>query len=136
MSILLDLLLEADKWYDNHYFRLTEPRLVHVMIGWEPTNNYYGSSKVHRAKYAPLRLKKGNEIHWLAGGIFAVQKGKEGLMMSLEKPEEKNPFEKNYGGDPRQYSFSDYLKLVKDGKLEEITKEDATKTKYKTSWDK
>lgn len=129
MKILEQLLAEESKWYDNNYYKVVKPIDAHQHDGWEQTNAYYGSSRISKAKFKPVKLNKGDEIHSLVGGTFVVKKG-EGHQARLEKPEDKHPFERS-NGNQREEQYHALEKLVKDGTLEKLSKDTAQKAHYK-----
>ena len=115
---------------ENKYYEVTAPMTVYAKAGMKASNEYYGSSRVHRAVWEPMKLDVGDEIHWLVGGLFAVKDGK-GHFIMLTKPADKSAFEKSYG-DPHQQRTQEIKKLVSDGSIDSITREEATKAKYLT----
>lgn len=66
----------------NNYYAVTQPITVYAHAGWKASNEYYGSSRLHRAQWEPMKLDIGDEIHWLAGGMFAVKDGKGHFMQT------------------------------------------------------
>lgn len=115
----------------NNYYTVTQPMTVYAHAGWKASNEYYGSSRLHKAQWEPMKLEIGDEIHWLAGGMFAVKDGK-GHFMQFMKPTERGAFEKSYGGSHDSERSQEIKKLMKDDSLEKIDKSEASKPKYLT----
>jgi hypothetical protein len=117
----------------NQYFRVTEPLKVWALAGHVPSNHYYGASRMYAPKYKEVTLKVDDEIHWLLGGLFAVEVYNDGEAgevrdIRLTPPEDFSPFEKNYGGGGNPTN-SAVKKMLDDGKLLRLAAADAAVVK-------
>ena len=114
----------------NTFYRVLKPVKSWKLSGYTPSNEYYGSSRIHRAKYEPIELEADDEIHRLVGGLFFVQLFNEGSTQKpgiseavsegrMTKPnEDRSAFEKSYSYDDPNVDVLN--KLVADGSIEKI----------------
>lgn len=127
-------LLDLYEDFGNQYYRVEKPITVWALKGHEPSNHYYGASRLHKPVYEEKDLERDDEIHSLHGGVFAVELFNESSngkvsAIQLTKPKEFSPFEKNYGiyDDPNKSTIEKYLK---SGHLVKISVKEKTNTKY------
>ena len=115
----------------NSYYRVEKPFKVWALKGYKPSNHYYGSARLHKPEYEILDLEKDDEIHDLVGGTFAVTVFDDGVNVyeiSVSKPEDFSPFEKNYGSANKRQSWDS---LISSGSIVEIKPTEAEKVKYR-----
>lgn len=132
---LLSLLLEATI-RQNAFFKVEKAFTVWALKHYKPSNEYYGSARIHKPVYEKLELESDDEIHWLHGGLFGVQlfnedhngapgHSEKNHMIRLDAPKENSGKENWY-----LYVGHDLQKLVNAGTLSLLPQEQAAKVKY------
>lgn len=121
----------------NMYFKVLKPIKVWALTGYKPSNHYYGSARIQQPQYKEVELETDDEIHYLVGGIFAVQlfnednNGNPGYSekvweVRLREPEDFSPFEKKPMGwndqsnVAKQYVSSKNLEMIPNGKQTQV----------------
>ena len=125
MKLIRSLLEELSP---NTYFRVEDHMPAWFPAGYKRTNASFGSSRISRMSYKEGELEPGDEIHSLQGGLFAIQDSRS-TQIRLQGPSDIMPFER--GPNP-QAERSGWLKrLLQDGKITQIDRDDAISVKYR-----
>lgn len=98
--------------FGNRYYRVQRSFVVFALIGHSKSNTYVGSSMLCGNVYRRLTLTRGDEVHALAGGVFAITKDGHSFSVTLTLSE-KHPFEKVYYTAPQQWPLEN-LRLIAD----------------------
>lgn len=116
---------------ENQYFEIQIDTPVHVLQGTKPINHYYGSSQFHSPVYNEYWAEPGDQLHFLVGGLFLVQRvtGKA-TRARLTPPEDFSPFEKNYSGSYTDPNAAVLRKLETGGDIMQVNPSYAIKAKY------
>lgn len=79
-------------------YELTAPITAYKFDHHEASNSYYGSSRIHKAKYKPIQLKVGDRFTVLHQVFYLLEPGKKLSRDDLIKFDnyEKGEFEKSY----------------------------------------
>lgn len=117
---------------DNVYYEVSgdDELFVWCFTGeYKETNYHFGGSRLSRAVYDELMMRPGDQIHWLVGGMFFLGYTERGFLQMfegrLDKPDpEKDPFERPYG-DPYAERRALIARLIADGKIKQITSQEA-----------
>jgi hypothetical protein len=124
----------------NEYYRVEKEITVWALVGYKPSNHYYGSARLHKPEYKKLTLEVDDEIHDLVGGTFAVQVYNEAPpeddqkhtanakvhQIQIDKPEDDfSPFEK------RSAAPQNWSSLLSSGSIVKIKPNEAEKVKYR-----
>jgi len=59
----------------NHYYQVVTPFAVEVLVGYRRSNVSIGTSNVLASIHETITLRRGDELHCLAGGDFLVRAG-------------------------------------------------------------
>lgn len=122
----------------NAYFGVLAPVEV-WKFGRERPAGYYGSSQVFQREKVKTTLEPGDEIHYLHGGVFAVKveesesdhhEATDTFAIIITPPDNKGPFEKNYGPSGNTLQARKFSELVQKQILQPLNKNEAVKTSY------
>lgn len=116
---------------ENQYFEVQVDTPVYIRQGTKPTGHYYGSSQYHTPTYREHWAEPGDQLHFLVGGLFLVQKvtGKA-FGARLVQPGDFSPFEKNYSGSYVDSNVAALKELVANGEVMQINPSYAIKARY------
>lgn len=82
----------------------------------QPTNCYYGASRIYKTRFNEIDVPVGTKIHSMPGGTWLEIDGKlMGFSLDKRNPNDVNPFEKHR--DPTSYVWQ---QMIKDGSVEHM----------------
>lgn len=90
---------ETNLGHANTYYKVLEPFEVQELVRHEPSNYWYGASRIHTPVYKPLQVQPGGVILNTYGGIFYADKPGDICRPVVLHVNDKSPFEKRYMPD-------------------------------------
>ena len=78
----------------NVYYVVTKPFDINILVGHKKSNTWYGAANLLQPLWKAMKTRKGDEIHYLHGGLFFVRGGQGHTMRVGKQPPRFAPLER------------------------------------------
>jgi hypothetical protein len=96
----------------NTFFHVKKPFEVLVLVGHSESNTWTGRSQMLGNVWKRVMLQESDQIHDLAGGVFAVINGEPSRVTMYVS--DKHPFEKRYSTPIEEWPVENLEKIQHD----------------------